>query len=612
MLLFCLALAPEVRSADLEIGVLAYQGTERAIQRWQATADYLSTAIPGHRFHIRPLDLDSMQKRTASGGLDFVLTNPGHYVVLQTRFGVSRIATLVGLGKGPESDRFASVVFSRRDGPVETMQDLGRHRFAAVAPDAFGGFQLAWWTLRQEGIDLMNQPDNLVWTGFPQREIVRAVLSGHADAGTVRTGVLETMTAEGEISLDLLRILGARVTEGFPYLHSTDLVPQWPFSKLPGTPENLARSVAIALLELEPESPATRAAGVSGWTIPSDYSTVHTILRDLQVGPYRPAPLTLDRLLAEYGRLLALSLAGLLAVTGFALFTLGMNRRLAHSRESLQAEVAQRRLAQADLARHRDRLEERVAERTRELHEAAEERQLRQAELTHVARVAAAGELVGGLAHELNQPLTAALNYTNGCLRRLAHPQPDLTAVETGLRKSLDSVERANQILRTLREFLRSGEVERCPVYLSVQIPIVVDLMGAQLRRRGVVVEQPRVHPLPAVMANPVQIQQVLVNLIRNALDALTAAGTPAPRIEISIASGGRRQRLCVEDNGPGLPEGTSREHLMESFYTTRENGLGMGLSISRSLVESHGGELTLADAPGGGAIVCFELPEVT
>ncbi|MEA3413649.1 MAG: PhnD/SsuA/transferrin family substrate-binding protein [Pseudomonadota bacterium] len=496
ILLLCCALATMVRGADLEIGVLAYQGPERAIQRWQATADYLSAVIPGHRFHIRPLDLDSIQRRTASGGLDFVLTNPGHYVVLETRFGVSRIATLVGLGTGPERDRFASVVFSRRDGPVETLHELGRHRFAAVAPDAFGGFQLAWWTLRQEGVDLMGQPDKLVWTGFPQREIVRAVLSGRADAGTVRTGVLETMAAEGEISLDLLHILGARVTRGFPYLHSTELVPQWPFGKLPGTPEDLARSVAIALLELEPESPASLAAGVSGWTIPSDYSTVHTILRDLQVGPYRPAPLTLDRLLAEYGSLMAISVAALLAVVGFALFTLGMNRRLTHSRESLQVEVAQRRLAQADLARHRDELEQRVAERTRELHEAAEERQLRQAELTHVARVAAAGELVGGLAHELNQPLTAA--------------------------------------------------------------------------------------------------------------------GTPAPLIEISITSTGRRQRLCVEDNGPGLPEGMSREHLMDSFYTTRENGLGMGLSISRSLVESHGGELTLADAPGGGARICLELPEVT
>lgn len=598
---------------QVTIGVLAFEGAEQTKARWDATASYLTEQVPPYRFLIEPLNRAQLDRRVNNGTLGFVLTNPGNYVGLESSHGVSRIATLVTARGTRTYTEFSSVIFARTDSSIESIDDIRNRPFAAVGPGAFGGFQLARWTLHQAGYDPLDGDANMLWLGLPQQQIVDAVLDRRADVGTVRTGVLEAMARRGEIELSELRVLALRQHDDLPYLHSTLLVPEWPFAKTAHTPIALARDVAIALFRLSPNHQAAIDAGIAGWTIPLDYSVVHTILRELGVQPYQERPMTFARVWNRYRIHLLAILVLIASLAGFLVYYRYNNRRLADASRILEREIERRCTAQQALARHRDQLEQTIAGHTAQLQRAEEERHERRTELAHFARLATAGELVGGLAHELNQPLTAALNYTNGCLRRLALPNPDAEALSDGMSQTREALQRAAEVMVALKRFLRKDEVSRESVLLEQQVEVVLDLMGAEIRRRAITVTAVSIAGLPPAAANAIQVQQVLANLLMNALESFdqrTDVSPPQIRIEGGLVHDGIR--VCVTDNAAGLPTDVPHDSLFDSFRTTKPQGMGMGLSISRRLVEAHNGQLSLDDAPGGGAIACFTLPRAS
>ena len=236
-----------------------------------------------------------------------------------------------------------------------------------------------------------------------------------------------------------------------------------------------------------------------------------------------------------------------------------------------------------------------------------------QAELLHVSRLSAAGEMASALAHELNQPLTAIASSVRAALR-LLQDQPGIVlpprVAEAMERASAQSL-RAGQIVRRLREFVMKGEVDRQLVELTplVEEAAALALVGA--RQVGVHVTF-RLDPAPiAVAVDRIQIQQVLLNLIRNAIDAMTELPQEGARREMVIASS-RPEAASVEvsvtDTGPGLdPEVEAK--LFEPFVTSKPHGMGVGLSISRSIIETHGGRLWAQANPVGGTIFRFTLP---
>ncbi len=355
LLLICLlplaAVAQTPVPEVVHIGVLAFEGREQARARWQPLADYLSAGIPGHRFAILPLTHEGFRTRIRKQQLDFALTNPAHYVSLEVDFGATRIATLRNRHGEAALTRFGAVIFTRADGPVR-LEALRGRRLAAVNPEAFGGFLLARYRLETAGIDPLREMRPL-WLGFPQREIVQAVLAGRADVGTVRTGVIEHMIAAGELRPGDLRILGARREPGFPLRLSTGLYPEWPMARLPHTDEELARRVALRLLQMPPDGAVARATRSAGWTIPLDYNGVHQVLRHFEIAPYRPQPRTLTDLWRDHRGLISALLAALLLVLATVAYILRIHRALRHSHQAL--------------LRHRDELEARVEERTRAL-----------------------------------------------------------------------------------------------------------------------------------------------------------------------------------------------------------------------------------------------------
>jgi C4-dicarboxylate-specific signal transduction histidine kinase len=232
--------------------------------------------------------------------------------------------------------------------------------------------------------------------------------------------------------------------------------------------------------------------------------------------------------------------------------------------------------------------------------------QRHQTEVAHVLRVSALGEMAAQLAHELTQPLGAIANYAAGCRRRLeARPDVGPEIVEVVERISHEAL-RAGGIIRRMREFLQKSEPQREPVDVNELVREVAQLLDGEARERGVHVDLQLHEQLPRVEADGVEIEQVLVNLARNALEAMQDADRPRLAIETRFGHADTVE-VFVRDSGPGLPQGGA-EAIFEPFYTTKPRGLGMGLAISRTIVELHGGTLAASSSPSG-AIFRFTLP---
>ncbi|MCK4709473.1 MAG: PhnD/SsuA/transferrin family substrate-binding protein, partial [Gammaproteobacteria bacterium] len=347
-----LLLVSSATAGSVSIGVLAYNGNQQAMSRWQPTADYLSRHIPDAQFQIVPLTLVEFEHAINKGELDFILTNPGHYVRLEVRFGVTRIATFLSEYQNKMLKQFSAVIFTRKDSNIFSIKDLKGRVFAAVSKGAFGGFQLAQDALMTENINALEDME-VMWLGFPHADIVKAVLDDGADAGVVRSGVLEKMAAQDKLELSQLRILGSKQTKGYPFLRSVNLYPEWPFSKLPDTDIELSKKVAISLFEMSKDDEAAVKSVGSGWTIPLSYASVHDVLRRVQAEPYPSSPLVLSSFWQAYQQWIVatilLFLISLIALTGLA----RTNRRLKTTQQTLH--------------QHQGLLEETVQQRTDEL-----------------------------------------------------------------------------------------------------------------------------------------------------------------------------------------------------------------------------------------------------
>ena len=248
----------------------------------------------------------------------------------------------------------------------------------------------------------------------------------------------------------------------------------------------------------------------------------------------------------------------------------------------------------------RDVTDARVAE--------AEARQ-HQTELVHVCRLSTMGEMATGMAHELNQPLSAIVNYANGSRRRLEAGQVTVDALKEPLNQISRQASRAAEIIRRLRALVSRQQAQRRNVDINAMVQEVLSFVDHEIRKFKVDVDVSFGKDLPPVRADLVQIEQVILNLIRNAIDAVKEKKPGARNLRLETSrSAGAGVEIRVEDNGPGVPPAV-RQRLFEPFFSTKSTGMGMGLAISQTIAEDHGGKITTADRPGGGASFIFELP---
>jgi two-component system, LuxR family, sensor kinase FixL len=229
-------------------------------------------------------------------------------------------------------------------------------------------------------------------------------------------------------------------------------------------------------------------------------------------------------------------------------------------------------------------------------------------ELTHIGRVSAMGELTASLAHELNQPLSAILNNAEVAQHVLEATVPDIVEMREILKDIVADDKRASDVIRRLRALLKKGELEHVPLDLNGVVDEVAQLVRNDVVVRNVPMRLDLATGLPRVRGDRVQLQQVVLNLVLNGLEAMREVNGREPALVIRTSRAGATVTVAIEDSGTGI-EMQDVEQIFQPLYTTKTEGLGMGLAIARTIIDAHGGQLRALNNVAGGATFEFTLP---
>lgn len=343
LLLCALANAAE----PLTLGVFALRPKPIVEATWHAFADYLGEGLGDREVRLRVLDTEELRGAIDRREVDLLLTNPAHFIELRASSPLSgAIATQVNLDGGIEVRSFGGVVVVRRkDEHLLSLADLAGRRVATTSSNFLGTYPAQALALKKAGVDLESL--RLRPFGQDQDSVIDALLAGRTDAAFVRTGLIERLAREGR-DISGLRVLNPLTWPDHPYMSSTELYPEWPLVALDHADEKVVRRVAALVLTLQPEHPAAVAAGIAGFTIPSDYSRVEELMRELRLPPFDSSPeFTWRDIWEKYQEwLFAFALAALTIVL-LLVRLLQNNGRLERANEA-----ARMLAAQVDLERH--------------------------------------------------------------------------------------------------------------------------------------------------------------------------------------------------------------------------------------------------------------------
>jgi C4-dicarboxylate-specific signal transduction histidine kinase len=233
-----------------------------------------------------------------------------------------------------------------------------------------------------------------------------------------------------------------------------------------------------------------------------------------------------------------------------------------------------------------------------------------QAELAHVTRIMTMGELAASIAHEVNQPLSAIVASGSACIRWLDGPVPNLADAREAAQRIVRDGKRAGEVIARIRALTRKANTEKERLDLNGMIEEVVALVGGEILKNRVALRTELRDDLPAVLGDRIQLQQLVLNLVMNAIEAMSAVADWPRELAITTQNGEPDHVVvAVRDSGVGL-DPKSSERIFEAFYTTKPAGMGMGLSISRSIVQDHGGRLWAVANDGPGTTFQFTVPK--
>lgn len=293
-LLLLTAFAQAQETSTIKIGVLAKRGKDVSMQRWDTTAQYLTTNIPEYQFEIVPLSFKEVESAVVTQQIDYLLANSGIYTDLSTRYSVERILTIKRSLRGKSNISYGSVIFTNsKNTSINNLKNLKGLSFAAVSESSFGGWIAAWRELVNDGINPADDFSSLTFLETHDA-VVYAVLKGQVDAGSVRTDTIERMADEGKIDIKDISVIASSALKNssemnlqkFPFLLSTRLYPEWPLAKLPHISNDLAEKISSILMSITKDSPAAMDAKIVGWTIPQNYREIDRTFQELRLGIY--------------------------------------------------------------------------------------------------------------------------------------------------------------------------------------------------------------------------------------------------------------------------------------------------------------------------------------
>lgn len=537
-----------------KIGVLAQRGSAHTHTRWQPWIDWLNSHFaPTHQFSLVTLDLDDLENDQAQN-VDFALTNQAQFFYLNDT-DVRWLVSLKSLRQSPSiiTDRIGSAIFVRSDSRFQRLTDLAQKRISAVSAKAFGGFLLGYNEFYKQG--LSEDDVKLTFTGFPIESPLLRLQENKADAAIVPTCIFEELTKEGALKATNFRLLSP-IPNQMDCLASTPLLPNWSLAALPQVPMELASQLVTLLLgEIPPQLPQ--------WTPPYSTRQADTILRQIDKHPKQNLWQLTKFWLQKY-QVWIVSLA-LLLVLNYLWISFQVHRK------------------------------------SKALQQAHREMRYYEQQLTQTDRLSLLGEMSTGIAHEINQPLSAIRMYVEGMKyqlnNRAENPQEAVI-----LDKILLQVDRSAEIIRNLMNWAKGkndGNAERVALKTVLQRSIqFIALSHSQpYEIRLSCPESLTVH------LKTIVLEQIMCNCLRNAIQA------HATRIEIVVKVQQNSLMIYLQDNGKGFSE----EELTFSFVpfrTDKPDGLGLGLVLCQRLIRSLNGEIRLQNrANQSGAEVILTLP---
>jgi len=571
-------------SSDIrvKVGVLATRGAPVATHQWQPLMQWLAEQLPGHQFILHPLDLDQLAAAVAEQSLDFVITNPGQSVTLSRQYPLAWLATLKTLNQQSELAIGAALVV-RADSPFRHWQDLKDQPITAVSENAFGGYLAYRFEANQQGIRLDHFFSAVSFTGFPLDRLIDRVASGEVVAAIVPVCQLERMVREGKVADQAFRVLDDQAPPGFGCQSSTRLYPNWSFAKTEHASPQLALAVTRALFALPADHLAAIAAESAGWTVPTSELSIDRLLTELDKHPLQlPWWLAAWRWLQLHQQWGWGALLLLLLLAGHHLLLQYLFHRSQQRLLATRTQLAER-LQQLDRARH----------------------------------LAQLGELGANMAHEINQPLTAIANFSQGARLRLARSQPQGSEeLQWALEEIGQQVARIAQTIARVRARVRKqprSAVETDLVTLIAGLTPLLEQMLAPLEVSLTINWHGTPRPL---LLDGTGMEQLLVNLVKNGAESAASQasqygkeGAPSVSacvtVELTFASD--HLLIDVADNGTGLP--VPQVQLFKDFYSSKPDGMGLGLAICRDLVEFHHGEFSLCNRQPHGCLARVRLP---
>jgi signal transduction histidine kinase/ABC-type amino acid transport substrate-binding protein/ActR/RegA family two-component response regulator len=575
-------------------GVLAFRPKPETQKRWQPLVDYLNQSGRfKQRFELEAYTYPELEEAIKSKHVDVVLTQPAHYILMAYREGLySPLATLVERERDKPLAAFGGVIFKlaiRTD--IRSLSDLKGKRIASSSKESLGAYLVQAYELQKLGIDVPRN-DQIIETGMPHDKAVDAVLNGQADAGFVRTGVLEGMAKEGRGDLDKLAILRADGIPDYPLQLSTHLYPQWALAAMPWADAALGRELAGAVLSLPQGGKVARSVNIEGFTIPGNYKSVEELMRALRAPPFdKVAPITLGDIWRQH-RLTVMALTVAFAVVSLLLMLLfHRNRQIEHLRKDVEAQ--------------RDNLEDMVEARTQSLSIAKEA-----ADTANRAKTV----FLANMSHELRTPLNGIMGMIGLVTRKVDDPV---------LKERLLKADKAsNNLLAIINDVLDISKIEAERLVLEhIDFPLgeVIEnahsLILPKAREKGLElkVSLPPDLAVLHLQGDPLRLGQVLLNLLSNAVK-FTERGSIDLRVSQEDDDGDTTMlKFGVADQGIGIPE-QDCARIFNAFEqadmsTTRKHGgTGLGLAICKRLVQKMNGEIGVESDIGRGSSFWFTV----
>lgn len=551
LFLFLTGFTSPLLAADWIIGILALRGETATRTHWQPLVDSLNHAVPGAHFRLLPLDLDGMREAVNQGTIQFVLTNPGQFVQLNSHYHLRWLSSLrSGQGDAVESMATGSTILVRDASSITHPQDLAGKTLGAVDAQAFGGYLLGYRALRDAGLQV--DESKVRFVGFPADALIYLLREDTIQAAIVPVCLLESMDSEGLIDKSQFRVL-LQKNVAFHCLTSTSLYPDWSFAALPGVDDWVADAVTRALLS----SPR--------WGAPTSTSDTEALLRELNRHPeqQRIGQTVLDwthqhRLAIGLGLLLVA-----LLIVNYGWVMVLVNRR------------------------------------GKALEQANSQLRAQQQALEQARQMNTLGEMASGFAHELNQPLAAIRMYAQGGLNHLSAAE-NRAAVEKALINIESQAERCGLIIRHLREWANPArQTEHAtesyiPCDVAGTLRQVLTLLQLDKAASGLSVYLNSPQSV-LLFLPPVVLEQVLANIILNAVQA------GARNLWIDLHRDEQQYQIVLQDDAGGIPA-EQLSDLFRPFQSGKKTGMGLGLVICQRLLRGVHGDISVHNhrAPDG------------